>query len=318
MFLILAILGLVISCFNLQFSSDRWGDFSVGASGKEPVCQSRRCKRRGFDPWVRKIPWRRAWQPIPVCLPGESHGQRSLLGLWSMGLQRVRHDWSDLACTCSDIWTYFHMLSCHLSIFFCQVSVEIFCSFLMGLLILLLLTFKSSLHILGNTPFFIICTCLLQIFSSSLWLVFSFFWQYLSESNILNLNSSFLFLSWIVPLVVYLKNDYSRSPRFSSMLSSWSFTVYILCLCLWSVLFYFVKGISSVTRSIFFSVWCPCVLSRFVENLSFLYCISSAPLSKLSRLYLWGSVSRLSILYHWSICLFFSLQYHTALVTAAL
>ena len=31
-----------------------------------------------FDPWVSKIPWRRAWQPTPVVLPGESHGQRSL------------------------------------------------------------------------------------------------------------------------------------------------------------------------------------------------------------------------------------------------
>ena len=34
----------------------------------------------GFNPWVRKIPWRRAWQPTPVFLPGESHGQRSLVG----------------------------------------------------------------------------------------------------------------------------------------------------------------------------------------------------------------------------------------------
>ena len=43
-----------------------------------------RCKRCVFDPWVGKIPWRRAWQPIPVFLPGESHGQRSLVGcrLW--------------------------------------------------------------------------------------------------------------------------------------------------------------------------------------------------------------------------------------------
>ena len=32
------------------------------------------------DPWVRKIPWRRKWQPTPVFLPGESHGQRSLAG----------------------------------------------------------------------------------------------------------------------------------------------------------------------------------------------------------------------------------------------
>ena len=36
------------------------------------------CRRPGFDPWVRKITWRRKWQPIPVFLPGESHGQRSL------------------------------------------------------------------------------------------------------------------------------------------------------------------------------------------------------------------------------------------------
>ena len=36
-------------------------------------------ERPGFDPWIRKIPWRRAWQPTPVFLPGESHGQRSLV-----------------------------------------------------------------------------------------------------------------------------------------------------------------------------------------------------------------------------------------------
>ena len=34
----------------------------------------------GFDPWVRKIPWRRKWQPIPAFLPGKSHGQRNLVG----------------------------------------------------------------------------------------------------------------------------------------------------------------------------------------------------------------------------------------------
>ena len=37
-------------------------------------------KRLGFDPWVGKIPWRRAWRPTPVFLPGESLGQRSLAG----------------------------------------------------------------------------------------------------------------------------------------------------------------------------------------------------------------------------------------------
>ena len=47
-------------------------DFPGGTSGKEPACQYRRHKRQGFDPWVRKISWRRAWQPTPVFLPGES------------------------------------------------------------------------------------------------------------------------------------------------------------------------------------------------------------------------------------------------------
>ena len=49
-------------------------------SGKEPTCQCRRCKRHGFNSWVRKIPWRRAWQHSLVFSPGESHGQRSLVG----------------------------------------------------------------------------------------------------------------------------------------------------------------------------------------------------------------------------------------------
>ena len=48
-----------------------------GASGKEPACQCRRC---GFSPCVRKIPWRRKWLPIPVLLTRESHGQRILAG----------------------------------------------------------------------------------------------------------------------------------------------------------------------------------------------------------------------------------------------
>ena len=55
-----------------------------GASGKEPTCQCRRRERHIFNPRVRKIPWRRKWQPSPVSLLGESHGQRSLEGnsLW--------------------------------------------------------------------------------------------------------------------------------------------------------------------------------------------------------------------------------------------
>ena len=52
--------------------------FPIGNDGKEPTCQCRRYKTCGFDPWVRKIPWRRAWQPTPMFLCEESHGQRSL------------------------------------------------------------------------------------------------------------------------------------------------------------------------------------------------------------------------------------------------
>jgi len=47
---------------------------------KESACQCRRRKRCGFDPWAGKNPWRRAWQPTSVFLPGESHGQRILAG----------------------------------------------------------------------------------------------------------------------------------------------------------------------------------------------------------------------------------------------
>ena len=57
--------------------------FPGGASGKEHACHCRRLKRCGFDPWLRKVPWRRAWQPTPVFLPG---------GRQSMGSQRIGHD----------------------------------------------------------------------------------------------------------------------------------------------------------------------------------------------------------------------------------
>ena len=47
-----------------------WGS-PRGDNGRESVCQCRRRKRPGFNPWVGKIPWRRAWQPTAVFLPGE-------------------------------------------------------------------------------------------------------------------------------------------------------------------------------------------------------------------------------------------------------
>ena len=66
-------------------------------SCKEPACQSRRCRRCSFDPWARKISWNRKWQPTSVFLPGESYGQRGLVGyspwgshyLWLMSISKV-------------------------------------------------------------------------------------------------------------------------------------------------------------------------------------------------------------------------------------
>ena len=63
----------------IQKSIRRKG-FPGGTSGKEPTCQCRRHKRSWFHPWVGKVLWRRKWQPTPIFLPGESHGQRSLAG----------------------------------------------------------------------------------------------------------------------------------------------------------------------------------------------------------------------------------------------
>ena len=59
-------------------------DKGVASGGKEPPCQ---CRRFEFDPWVRKIPWRRKRQPTPVFLPGKSYRQGSLVGYSPWGLK---------------------------------------------------------------------------------------------------------------------------------------------------------------------------------------------------------------------------------------
>ena len=67
------------SCLRSPFALFLWIEYKcIGLpwwlSGKESTCH---CRRHGFDPWVRKICWRK-WQPTPVFLPGDFHGQRSL------------------------------------------------------------------------------------------------------------------------------------------------------------------------------------------------------------------------------------------------
>jgi len=56
--------------------------FPGGSDGKETILH---CRRLRFDLWVKKIPWRKKWQPTPVFLSGKSHGRRSLVGFSPWG-----------------------------------------------------------------------------------------------------------------------------------------------------------------------------------------------------------------------------------------
>ena len=56
-----------------------------GSDGKEFL----QCRKPGFNPWVRNIPWKRKWQPTPMFLPGEPHGQRTLVGYSPWGYKEL-------------------------------------------------------------------------------------------------------------------------------------------------------------------------------------------------------------------------------------
>ena len=99
-------LSLLCSCNSLGLQG--------GAVLKNLPANGRRCKRCEFDPWVGKIPWRRAWQPTPVLLPGESHGQRSLVGYspWIAKSQTWLSDWAQAKTTHSLISSMSSLNSC--------------------------------------------------------------------------------------------------------------------------------------------------------------------------------------------------------------
>ena len=82
----------VLICYLFYTWYQQCMSFPGGTNSKEPACQCRRHKRCDFDPWVRKIPWRRARQLTPVSLPRASPGRRSLTKPQFMGSQRVGHD----------------------------------------------------------------------------------------------------------------------------------------------------------------------------------------------------------------------------------
>ena len=78
---------------NFHFHPIFWASQVVLLVKNPPVnARNIRDKRSGFDSWVRKILWRRAWQPSPVFLSGESPWIEELNGLQTMGLLKVRHD----------------------------------------------------------------------------------------------------------------------------------------------------------------------------------------------------------------------------------
>ena len=94
-------LGLVSSCPAFSSSPCGFLDFTGGTCGKEPTCQCRRHQRCRFNPGVGKIPWRRAWQPISVFLPGESHGQRNVAGYSPWGCKvsdTTENTWVGFSC----------------------------------------------------------------------------------------------------------------------------------------------------------------------------------------------------------------------------
>ena len=78
-------------CLSASFSSPVKLGFPSSSDSKESACNAGGPE---FSPWVRQIPWRRKWQPTPVFLPGEFHGQRSLAGYSPWGCKRFGHDWA--------------------------------------------------------------------------------------------------------------------------------------------------------------------------------------------------------------------------------
>ena len=84
-------------------------------TGEESSWQCKRGRRHRFDPWVRKILWRRKWQPTPVFLPGKSHGQRILV-VYS---HRVAKSYTRLS---TRMHTCTHSHFNYMYIFMCQIS----------------------------------------------------------------------------------------------------------------------------------------------------------------------------------------------------
>ena len=109
---------LLFHSFRTQYATC-WG-FPVGSEVKNSLA-IQRCRRRRLNPWVGKIPRRRAWQPIPVFLPGKSQEQWSLEGTTVHGVTKCQI-WSKSMST----HAHRHVLLVHMMKWFTEVCITCF------------------------------------------------------------------------------------------------------------------------------------------------------------------------------------------------
>ena len=101
-----------------------------GSVVKNLLAMQETCRRCGFDPWVGKILWRGKWQPTPVFLPGESHGQGSLVGcrLWG----RTESDTTEATQQQSTSCIVIHIIFCGETHYKMLILVRIPVGFFLG------------------------------------------------------------------------------------------------------------------------------------------------------------------------------------------
>ena len=94
--------------------------FPGGSVVRNPPSAAGDARDMGSDPWVRKLPWRRKWEPTPVFLPGKSHGQRSLVSYSPQGCK----SWTQLK---NEHSTALSCQKCPINVFNCLILWFIFC-----------------------------------------------------------------------------------------------------------------------------------------------------------------------------------------------
>ena len=153
------------------------------------------CTRLGFDPWVGKIPWRRAWQPTPVFLPRESPWTGEPGRLQSTGLKTVGHDWvtkhsranKNIYC----VNTFFFLTSMNLTLIHKSDTYSILASTFYALV-----SCCFTFYVLLVNPLLLTWLKWQQIYVNSL----SYHWKNSSHSIVL------LFLCNMVIIVVWIYN----------------------------------------------------------------------------------------------------------------